>query len=224
MSRRPRHLLALGLALGLLGAALVLVAARSSAPAGGPTVEVWAATRDLPAGTPGAEVVAALEARSLPAAYARPGAVTGPVTAEGRYLTAPLAAGDTLTDGALAAAGDTRGRLPVPTGMEAVAVAATADGAAGRYAAPGDTVNVYATFSADGGLTRRILSGATVLATEVHGGDRGTGGAVVHLLAVTPEQAPRLVFGQELGSLRLSLVPAGQTAPTGADVTLGSLR
>ena len=227
MSRRPRALLILGCALGLLGAALVLVAVRSASPAsaGGPSAVVWVASRDLPGGTPGADVRAALERRRVPAAYARPGAVADPTALDGRFLTAPLAAGDTLTERDLAAAGATKGRLPVPAGMEAVAVAATPEGAAGRYAEPGDSVNVYATFTNNGGVTRRILSGATVLATEAEGGTAaGPAAGVVYLLAVTPDQAPRLVFGQELGKVRLTLVPEGQIAPTGSDVTLGSLR
>ena len=110
------------------------------------------------------------------------------------------------------------------------------DGGVARYPQPGDRVNVYATFKSGQPVTRRILSGVEVLTTEAKGSGSpgapvlggGTSGApagnVVYLLAVTPNEAGQLVFGKQLGSVWLTLLPEGQQSGPAAVVTGGPVR
>lgn len=228
--RRPRALFVGGLALGLAGVGLVMVYVRSvetRAAAAGETATVYVVRQAIPAGTPGRDLAGAVEATEMPRRLVPGDVVTDLATVQGLVTVGRLDEAEPLRARDFAAAGVTRGALAIPQGKEAVAVAITVDGGVGRYPQPGDRVNVYATFRDGRGVTRKILSGVEVLATQPASGsaDRiGLGpagsGQLVYLLAATPEEAARLVFGKELGSISLTLLPEGQESPPVADVTM----
>jgi pilus assembly protein CpaB len=228
--RRQRMLFTGGLLLGLLGAALTLTYVRgveARARSKGEMVPAYVATQSIPAGTSGSVLTDLVERRDIPKAYVAPGAVGSIDQVAGEFALREIPAGDTLTAGDFGTAGETVSRLAIPRGYEAVAVATTVDGGLAEYAAPGDTVSVYATFRGPHPITRKILANVTVLATRPNPeqapkitGGASPNGTQLLVLALKPKQAQRLVFGQELGSLWFSLVPQGQTSPEIPDYSL----
>lgn len=227
--RRQSKLLAAGLVLGLFGAALVLTYVRGvedRSGGSGPRVTALVATEPIAAGTAVDEVTGKVKSVRLPEQYARPGALVDLEAMKGQVTVRRLEAGDSLAERDFSAANQTKGRLPIPAGKEAIAVPVTLDGSVARYPVPGDHVNVFATFKTGTGVTRKMLSDVEVLATEPAsaGGSAGDSGTLVYLLAVTAEQAPQVVFGKELGSISLTLVPEGQSSPSVGDVTMGGAK
>lgn len=221
---RQSKLLAAGLALGLFGAGLVLAYVKGveGDAGGGAKVTALVALEPIPAGTAASALDGKVEEVELPERYARPGALEDLTSVQGQVTTRRLSTGDGLAGDDFAAAGQTKGALPIPAGKEAVAVPVTLDGSVARYPVPGDHVNVFATFKTGTGVTRKMLSNVEVLATDPQGG--GGNGTLVYLLAVTPEEAPQVVFGKELGTISLTLVPEGQESPEVGDVTMGDAK
>lgn len=227
--RRPSILLVAGAILGVVGGALVLAYVRdveSQASAADETVSVYVARQVIPAGTSGAGVGGDTEAVEMPRRYAPDDALTDLETVGDRVALSRLDEGEVLRQRDFGTSATTKGELAIPAGKEAMAVAVNLDGGVARYPQPGDRVNVFATFRDAGqGSTVRILSDVEVLATQASGSGgkvlgAGDGGQTVYLLAVSPDQAGRLVFGKTLGSIWLSLVPEGQQSPPVGEVTL----
>ncbi len=222
--RRPQILTGAGLALGVLGAGLVLASVRSvesRAHDGGASVAVLVAARDMPAGTAADAAVGAVRQEQIPKRYARPGALADLSAVRGQVTVGRVASGEQLAVSDFAAAGGTRGHLPIPTGREAVAIGVTLDGGVARWPAPGDRVNVFATFKDGTARTTKILSDIAVLATDSGAAANSAAPRTesVYLLAVTPDEAVRLVFAKQTGAVWLSLVPEGQQSPPVPDVT-----
>jgi Flp pilus assembly protein CpaB len=191
----PRRLAAAA----LVGVA-VLAALRALAPAGPPTVAVWAAAHDLPGGRPlaAADVVAV----SLPAAAVPGGALRAARPVTGRLLAAPVRRGEPLTDlrllepPLLAALGDDQ--------LVAVPVRVADGPAAAALVRPGDVVDVIAATGEDTTARSAVVAEALrVLATPRadHGGE-ATAGLVV--VAATRDQAAALARAST--GARLSLV------------------
>ncbi|MGH2723196.1 MAG: Flp pilus assembly protein CpaB [Actinomycetota bacterium] len=232
--RRQALQLVVGLLLGLLGAALVFAYVRSvrtDSADQGRTVTTLVAGEDIAAGTPGGSLEPMVQATEIPARYAPEGAVADLRQVEGLFATEAIRPGETLLASMFSAAGATRGgQLAIPEGTEAIAVTTSVAGGLAYYLAPGDHVSVYATFRDTGRkVTRKILADVPVLATQA-GGDAGenlAGAAtseLVIVLALTPEEAGRLVFGREVGSIWMTLVPQGQGSPMVPPVTQGAIR
>lgn len=227
--RRPSLTPIAGITLAILGAALVLVYVRgveTDARAATDSVPAYVATQSVPAGTAGADVGRTAKRTQVPRDLAPADAVTNPGALAGQLTLGGIDDGDVLRARDFGTSETTKGDLAIPAGKEAVAVAVSLDGGVAQFPAPGDHVNVYATFRSGQGVTKRILSDIQVLATEPRSssGARGFGAAgtanLIYLLAVTPDEAGRLVFGKELGSIYLTLVPEGHVSPPVGDVTI----
>lgn len=211
--RRQTMLVAGGLILGLFGAALVLSYVKSverRSPSGSQVIPVYVATRTIPAGTPGSSVDSMVKLDRVPQRYAAPRAITDLGPYAGQFTTHEIQAGATLTAFDFASFGASRGKLPIPKGHEAVAVAVPLDTGLAYYAAPGDRVNVYATNRSTGGETRQILRNIKVLATQPNPTKTSQAGAstnLVFVLAVTRGEAQALINAKQTASIWLSLVP-----------------
>lgn len=224
--RRQSLLLAGGLILGLFGAALVLGYVKSverRAPSSSKPLTVFVATRTIPAGTPGSAVGAMVRTDRVPARYAPPQTIVDLRPFAEQFTTAQIEAGETLTASRFAAVGASRGRLPIPAGHEAAAVQVPLDSGVALYARPGDHVNVYAVRRGPRpGSAQRILVGVEVLATQASPGDgpaparavgRGTTvGNLMFVLAVTREEAARLIDAKVTSTIWLTLVPQAKAA------------
>jgi Flp pilus assembly protein CpaB len=197
------------LALVLAGGATLLlrghlVRLEARAAAAGPGEPVIVAATDLDRGT----VLAAgmLTVRSIPGAYWPPGALTSISEAVGRMLTADVAAGEALTTSRLAGDGGPVAAL-VPPGLRAVPVPVAVPPG---LLAPGDRVDVLATFGAGQPHTEIVVESAEVLSLLESGGGVFEGAASVVLL-VSQDSAKRLAYARSFADLSLAVASPEET-------------
>jgi len=233
-----RRLLAavLALLLAVLGG-VVLVGwvngADARALAGTRTVPVLVVVEDVSAGTPVEELRDAVELQELPAMSVPDGALDSLDSLAGFVTSTGLSAGEQLLAARFEdpAAAQLAGTVEVPAGLSEVSVLLDPQRAVGSRLTAGDTVGVYVSqVLPDGtGQTHAVLHG--VLVTQVQGAPVPTEedpeadtetvatgaptGALLVTLAVRSADAESVVYGQEHGTVYLSLEPAGaDTADT----------
>lgn len=119
--------------------------------------------------------------------------------------------------------------LEVPDGHEAVALQLPFDAAVAGLPTTGDRVNVYGVFGArqtdgeeQGPRVEAVLAGVEVLAITGPEID-AAGGAPTVVVAVTPDQTPRLIFLQAAERTWLTLTPPDGVAPAASAVDHGSV-
>ena len=257
MARRSSILLILGVALFVLGAAIVFLIADDDdddgPAAGGEAVRatVLVADEAIPAGASGSDVVAQGRAKveEVDAAEVAPGALTSAASLTGRTFAAEVPDGVQIREADLRPV-TLRGNLPIPEGMQAIAVQVPFVPGVAGYVGPGDNVNVYAVVTKGPGspLTKLLLTNVPVLdvsreiaprvstgqatsqsTTETTapaaGGERASGDQITYLLAVDAVQAERLAFVVTNESLYMTLAPPDQPpAATAGENYQGVLR
>jgi len=120
----------------------------------------------------------------------------------GQYVTAPGAG------------------LQIPPGHNAVTMSVAAPQGMANYAQPGDIVDVYVTLKQQTEtITKLLLSNVQVLSNHPAGMQSSQNGAtstgeVMLTLALTPDQAERVIFAKENGSLWFGLVRPGDKPTT----------
>jgi pilus assembly protein CpaB len=112
------------------------------------------------------------------------------------------------------------GSLPTPKGFDAVTINIGSAQGVAHYVQPGVKANIYVSFKgtpaadpADGVVTKLLLSNVAVLANRAANPGAAEGEAdqapagddVLLTVAVTPEQAEKLIFAKENGSIWLGL-------------------
>jgi len=226
---RRRLLAALAaLVLAALGAVVLLAYVRGAdarALAGVQTVDVLVVDRPVPEGTPGEELAELVRTERLPARAAVPGAVTDLDELAGRVATVDLQPGEQLLAGRFERPEDLQvpGTVEVPAGLQEVSVLLEPQRTIGGRLAAGDTVGVYLSqVLPDGtGQTSAVLH--RVLVTQVQGApaaptaegeaeEASSSSPVTSLmvtLALNAHDAETVVFGQEHGTLWLSLESEG---------------
>lgn len=221
----------------LIGTVLIAVyisSIRNEVKVGAKPVEVYVATRRISRGTSASELISKelVKKKKIPRQYVSDGAVKSLARLENKFLAVPLERGEQLTDSALS--------LP-PSGLaipkEKMAVAIPIDDLAlisGRVKA-GDRVSLLVTLlpgKEDKDVTKILLGRVLVLAVETGGQDSKTGGQDSKgggqqsslTVAVTPEEAEKLVFASEAGIVWLGLWPPGsKSEPQTPGQTLDSL-
>ena len=229
---RRRLLAALAAIVLLFAGTVVLLAyvrgADARALAGVQTVEVLVADQVIPEGTSADELTTLVRTEVLPRKAAVDGRVVDLDELEGRVATVDLQPGEQLLESRFgeAAAGE-EGTVPVPPGLQEVAVLLEPQRAIGGRLEAGDTVGVVVSIG-DGkatGDTGAVMH--KVLITEVQGAplpadpeaeapatdetaNASSGTAVpaqslMITLAVSAAQAEAVVYGMEHGSIWLSL-------------------
>lgn len=145
-----------------------------------------------------------VEVRSIPTRYRPPGALSAPDQVVGRVLAADVVAGEVLTAARLAPLGGPVAAL-VPQGLRAFPVPA---GVPPGSLAPGDRVDVLATYPTGQPYTETVAAGAEVLQVMDRRGfaDEGPGATV--LLLVGPETAERLAHAAAFAEISLAVSPA----------------
>jgi pilus assembly protein CpaB len=176
------------------------------AAAGGPGRPVVVAAVDLPRGT--TLTPEALESRDLPADLVPPGAISAPSGALGRPLAADVLAGEVITSSRLAPAGGPVASL-VPEGLRAVTVTVDLPPSA---VAPGDLVDVMATYATGQAYTETVVEGAEVLSAGRAGGEDGFSGATTLILLVAPDAAERLAFARAFADISVAVAPPAEVA------------
>jgi Flp pilus assembly protein CpaB len=239
LSKRSNLLVIIGLAVFLLGGAVVLITTRSStSSASSGSVSVLVARQALSSGTTGDQLVAGnlVQARSLKAGEVAPGAITSTAQLSGRTLSNDVPAGQQITQGSLTGfspaqvgGGTVAGRLDVPAGKQALALQVPFVAGGAQLVNPGTLVNIYVNVAkggkADLPCTELALPNMQVLAASAATGATPTGATsvaasgpdIVYVLAVDPAQAQALIFYQKNEALYFTVIPKNQapTSPAG---------
>ncbi|MBC7287196.1 MAG: Flp pilus assembly protein CpaB [Armatimonadetes bacterium] len=230
-----RQALAVAAACGLLAAVLSLFylrscKARPSQPQPPKNVSVIVAKVDLPVATrltPDMFSTVSLPEDKVPA-----GALTSPDQVIGKVAVTELRAGEIVTDKRVREPGKELGlSFLVPAGMRAVTVALDEVSGVAGLARPGDHVDVVATFDLPDNecVSRIVLQDVELLAVGtqlVPSEEEPQAGGVesqpkapsqpkvapTATLAVTPEDAQKLVLAATKGKIRLALRRAGDVS------------
>lgn len=229
-AKRSNLIVTLGLVVFIVGAAATFLVLRNdddqaSAAPGSGRVSVLVASKPIPAGTNGGSVLdSGLVKSKVVAESAKPAnALTDPTQLAGRTAILGLSEGQILTSDQFQQAQTRIGTLKIPEGKTALAVQlANVPGVAG-FAGAGDRINVYSVVKASpetrgAPAVRLVMQNTEVL--NVNGAslaaDQGQpgGAGLVYLLAVTADQAERLVYLTSFEQLYFSLVSKDQ-APVG---------
>lgn len=218
--RRVDRLTLVAVLLAVLGGGAAYVALRAPSPAG--------ATEERSPFVVAAQPVAAgeritrraLRVETMAAASLPRGAVASVDEVDGKYATLPIVAGEPLLAAKLSDTAPGSGLAAlVPPDRLAVSIAVNDVISTGGLIAPGDRVDVLGVVSKEAGASAQVvLSDVTVLAVagNLLGAEaekaRGKAGAdnprslnATVTLAVTIEEAQRLVQMDEIGKLRLAL-------------------
>ena len=235
--------------LGLLAAffgARYLSSARTEIAKTAEPVKVLVATRDVPKGTPAEDLVGEnfAEVREIPRQYVAEGAIASVSSIEGKVLAVALTRGEQVTGSRFIMAGDVGLSYVLPEGYVAVSVPDNPSRGVSGFVKPGDYVMVISSFDPGGveeAVTKVLIKKARVLATgtetvdaagETSGDSKAVSGAgedagtVVQTLtlAVTPVDAERLVFSQEVGSVWYALLSSSTAViPDTAGERFGSV-
>lgn len=182
-----------------------LVRLEAQAAASGPGVPTLIAEVDLARGVIVTE--GDLSLRPIPEAHRPPGALGRVEEAVGRVLAANVLAGEPVTSARFAGAGGPVAAM-VPAGLRAVPVPAVAPAG---LVAPGDRVDVLATFAAGQPHTETVVEGAEVV--SILAPDAGAFEGVTNLiLLVSPETAERLAYARSFAELSISVTAVEQDA------------
>ena len=201
-SSRVLLVLSIGLAaLATVGLRDYLARVEARAGMGGPDGPIVVPRTDLRRGA----VVdrSMLEVRSVPARFRPPGALSRTEEAAGRVLVADVTAGEALTAARLARSGGPVAAL-VPEGFRALPVPVAVPRGT---LAPGDRVDVLATYPTGQPYTETVTVGAEVLLV-LDGGGQGLDAGSSVVLLVGPETAERLAHATAFAEISLAIAPA----------------
>jgi pilus assembly protein CpaB len=227
MKKRSTTVVITGAVVALLGMLLVFIyAGRVKARAGaglGPTASAFVATSDIPVGTSWEAMADTVRKQPVPGGLRPSTAVSKTRQVAGKTSIQAISKGEVLTTTQFSAAAS--GSIEIPKGHNAVTINLAPPQGVGRYIKPGARANVFATFKtipgatnpAEGAVTKLLLTNVRVLANQaassaVEKSATATpsgSGEILLTLAVTPDQAEKLIFAKENGSLWLGLMRPG---------------
>ena len=141
----------------------------------------------------------------IPERFTSPGALRSTTTAVGRTAGTDIQAGEPITTSRLAPAGGPVAAL-VPRGLRAVGVGV---GVPPGPLAPGDRVDVLATYAGGQPHTETVVTAAEVL--MVQGSDDPGGGGTAVVLLVWPGDAERLAYARAFADLSIAVVSPAET-------------
>jgi pilus assembly protein CpaB len=230
--------------LAAVGAVVLVVAVRGAsqqAADGAKTEAVLVVTSEIPAGTSSAAIAGSAEVRRIPAAYVVAGAVASTKALLGRVASTTLEPGEQVlasrfvTPQELSASG---GSAAVPKGMQEVSVAVDVARMAGGKVGVGDRVGVYVSFDGSGGqpastgllLDRVLVTSLASTAVQSSGTPLtgtsqkpSTSGTVLVTLAVSADDAQRLIYAAEFGKIWFSAENADSASVTSGVVTRAAI-
>jgi pilus assembly protein CpaB len=241
---------ALAVLLAAVGAVLLLSyvgTADERAMAGLDTVSVLVVTKAVPAGTPGTDITSSVTAKTLPAVAVAPGTVADLGQLRGKVATAELLPGEQLLTSRFAVPQKPQSdQVTIPKGMQELSVALDAQRVLGGHLVTGARVGVFVSLPKDGvdpAKTRLLLQ--KVLVSRVDGGvpaaagstpsaaasgslgspgtaaSATTSGQVTVTFVLTADDAEKVVFGAENGTIWLSLQPTAAVPDTGGVTSEG---
>lgn len=217
--------------------------ARSEVAASSEPVEVLVAQEDIPRGLSAEELVAGemILLEEVPQRYVAADAISSARAIEGQVLNTPLSKGEQVSTARFSLPSAAGLAYSVPGDQVAIAIPVDEVRGISGMVRPGDRVAVFVTIeNADeddeenegGKVTRLLLPEARVVAmgaaltaeTATQDAEGDGGGALVSsntsneapsvmTLAVSPADAEKLIFGEEVGSVWITLLPATAETP-----------
>jgi Flp pilus assembly protein CpaB len=202
------------LAAGLIGIVAAVITVRAAGPAEA-SGTIIVARQPLPAGFLIDEGAAATVLAGAPAAVqGLRGVFSDPSELIGRRVTAPVGAGEPLSDAALGGA-EGSGPAPLRIGERAVAVPLSTAGGSAAGLVAGSRVDVVAsTGEGLAGTSALVVADAEVLAVAAPAADDLAGGSGEALLRVSSPQALRVTAALNFArEVRLLVRPIGEVGP-----------
>lgn len=199
---------------------------RDEARTGGGMVQVVVAKQDIPAGTDLGPLVnqGVFTTRGVPEEGLVEGAVTSVAQIQGQQSATAILAGEQIPVARLRGEGEVGGGLlGIPEGHEAITVPLDVSRAGGGALRTGDHVTMFATFANPEDTTAVLVPDVQVLKVNATGGEAGGGGGQLVTLALEPEDAQKVVFAQERGTVWLGLLPPGQEGTRGRPISYGQV-
>lgn len=143
-----------------------------------------------------------------------PGVLTDEYQLRGQRTAYPILAGEQISASRLQGELQVRGGdLGIPPGMQAASVTLDPERAVGAQVDVGDHVEVYGTFrnAASGAwVTQILVVDAEVLSIRGASGEASGDRDPTVTLAVTAQDAQRLIYGKEQGRVWLTLLPPNE--------------
>ena len=174
-------------------------------------VNVIVAKQDIAGGTQLTPLLSqgAFTTQAIPEDALVQGAVTQLSQLDGQQSATSILAGEQISPGRLR--GDQElggGLLEIPEGHEAVTISLDASRSGGGFVRSGDHVTIYATLASPDDRTVVLVPQVQILRAGPAGATGGDGGLVT--LALTPEDAQKVVFAVERASVWFALLAPGQ--------------
>jgi Flp pilus assembly protein CpaB len=230
MARRSNLIVALGLAVFVVGAGATYLIARNnggndtSAAAVGKVAVLYAA-KPIPSGTTGSTAVSDgyVKSKAIAASAKPANALTDTSQLAGHVAALGVAEGQVLTSDQFKDAQTRIGTLKIPAGKTALAIQmANVPGVAG-FAGAGDNIDVYGLLRPDGsptgGQAKLIMQNVEVLnvngTTLVDNQGQPGGSGLVFLLAVTPAEGEQLIYLTSFQQLYFALAAKDQAPVDG---------
>ncbi len=234
--------------LAVVGVFLYTKSVKENAVSGGSLTTVVVSKVDIPTNSDLTQLINndQFEVKDVPTDDLVQGAITDVSQLRGRLNTSPILAGEQIPLARVEGSKVAGGNLGIPDGYEAMTVALEAPRAVAGAITIGDNVTIYATFgnvpvkgprtTSTTGTTQKATESATVVlvpqvqilqvlvssqgsgAPGTTTSSRQTSGTIGVTLAFLPEDAQKLVYALENGSVYLSLLP-----PNGKGVELPPL-
>lgn len=220
MTKRTRVMLLVGLAIFAIGgggAAYLSTRSPDAPPAVSQKVAVLSAVGAIDPGTSGAIVlndgrviITALDPADVPA-----GAVTDATQIASGVAASAIPAGTTIIGGMFTAPQTRIGTVVIPPGRRALAVELAAVPGVAGFAGLGDRIDIYGVVK-DGPTPGVKLVQQSVEVLNVNGAGLATAQGqpgspnLIYLLAVTPQEAERLIYLASFEKLYFDLVPKGE--------------
>ena len=220
--------------LAVVGAVLLISYVRGAderAFDGAKLTEVLVVQNEIPAGTAGAELGTTVDLQSVPVAYVADGAITDVADLDGLVAAVSLEPGEHVLASRFVKPADfgaNGGTAAVPKGLQEISLSLDVQRVLGGSLVAGDLVGVFGSLPTDNTAPARtqLVESKVLVTSVVHDGSidpatAQTSGAILVSLAVTADQAQRIVYQLEFGQVDLSKQSKDVTAPAGGVVTRG---
>jgi pilus assembly protein CpaB len=221
--------------LAVVGATLLIFYVRGAderAFDGAKLTEVLIVKDDIASGTAASDLGTSVDLESVPSAYVAEGAVTDVSQLKGLVAAVSLKPGEQVLASRFVspdAFGADGGSVAVPKGLQEITVSLDVQRVVGGTLVAGDLVGVFGSLPVDNqDVARTQLIESQILVTSVaHDATAAdssapqTSGAVLVSLAVTADQAQRIIYDLEFGQVYLSRQSKTVTPVTTGPVTRG---
>ncbi len=219
MAKRSNLILTIGLAVFVAGAAATFLIVRNDDASAGSSkggASVLVAEQAIPSGTAGDNAVdqGLVKAKSVGAASRPANALSDPSQLVGKTAVTSIPDGAVLTEDQFAVPQTRLGKLKIPNGKTALALQLGWVQGVGGFVASGDRIDIFGVVREGPGApsAKLIMQNTEVLNVNVSGQTAAAGQPIstdtkpIFLLAVTPQEAERLVYLTSFQQLYFSLV------------------